>query len=587
MMHIPNRSLRLGITWALIAAFTVLATACAGLPVESPTPTPEIFIARTQAVPGTPIPAPSISGVALWGSSPVAGARVELRMPGWRATPGDPANTVAVTTAGADGRFAFEDAPAGDWTLVAIWPDGEESAGATPPANTESGQPVDTTIRMERKLTLEEPTGTTAGPTPMLRWSSLPEAAGYRVWIIDAGTTELVVNQDTSDPTFSVATPLTAGRTYQILVSALDAEGQPLANAQAEVTVTDAGAAVPQPSPAYALTLPPVCLQEGLATYFNLETGICFALPHGFAVADPAQLVGTITGQPAGQGPEPLFASLTVEVKPAEGKELATLVDEHLAQYSEIPVDITRTPITFAGAAAEVLDPVPGRLSSRQIVVSHGPEKFYILTLWPSFADTPAEQVNAEGQQAEADVDRLYEALLAGFAFLPPEGVPIADGVTVRQSCLSSEQAFVLRPAEGYCLALPQEFALLPQADGSLSMAGPALDQGPEPARASLAVTVKPAAGQTLRQIVDDYVDQLPPTEIPVKQTELSLGGEPAIRLDGVPSRNGTTEIMAVHNDTLYDLVFQPDPQGVPQAADDWQRLLDLTTGTFTFLEWQ
>ncbi len=98
---------------------------------------------------------------------------------------------------------------------------------------------------------------------------------------------------------------------------------------------------------------------------------------------------------------------------------------------------------------------------------------------------------------------------------------------------------------------------------------------------------MKPATGQTLRQLVDAYVDQLPPTEIPVKQTEISLGGEPAIRLDGVPSRNGTTEILAVHNDNLYNLAFDPDPQGVPQVTDDWRRLLDLTVGTFTFLEWQ
>ncbi len=54
-------------------------------------------------------------------------------------------------------------------------------------------------------------------------------------------------------------------------------------------------------------------------------------------------------------------------------------------------------------------------------------------------------------------------------------------------------------------------------------------------------------------------MDQLPPTEIPVKQTEISLGGEPAIRLDGVPSRNGTTEILAVHNDNLYNPAFDPD----------------------------
>lgn len=570
----------------IVLGVGLLVTACAVVPVEPPTPTPEIFIARTQVVPGTPIPAPSIAGVVLWGAEPVAGARVELRVPGWRADPDAAGSVVAETTTGADGRFTFAEPPAGDWTLVGIWPDGEESAGATPPANTEGGEPVDTIIRMERRLTLDEPAaGAAVSATPALRWQSLPEATGYRVWVIDAGTTELVVNQGTSDTALTVETPLTAGRKYQVVVSALDAEGQPLANAQAEITVAED--AVPQPSPANTLTLPPVCLQERLATYFNLETGVCFALPEGFAVADPEQQVGTIVGQPASQGPEPLFASLTVEVKPAEGRDLAALVEEHLKQYADVPVEITRTPVTFGGEPAEVLDPVPGRLSSRQILVVHGPEKFYVLTLWPSFADTPAEQVNAEGQQAQADVDRLFETLSASFAFLPPTGVPIADGITIGQSCLSAEQAFVLRPAEGYCLALPQGFALGAQGDGSLVINGPALDQSPEPVRASLSVTVKPAEGKTLAEIVDAYVDTLPPTETPVQRTETSLGGEPAIRLDGVPSRGGTTEIMAVHNDNLYSLAFQPDPQGVMEAAEDWQRLFELATSTFTFTEWE
>ena len=43
---------------------------------EPPTPTPEVFIPRTVVVPDGPM----VSGRVLWASTPVAGARVELRI---------------------------------------------------------------------------------------------------------------------------------------------------------------------------------------------------------------------------------------------------------------------------------------------------------------------------------------------------------------------------------------------------------------------------------------------------------------------------------------------------------------------------
>ncbi len=39
-----------------------------------------------------------------------------------------------------------------------------------------------------------------------------------------------------------------------------------------------------------------------------------------------------------------MFAGLTLEIRSAEGKSLAALVDEYLKQYEELPVDIHREP---------------------------------------------------------------------------------------------------------------------------------------------------------------------------------------------------------------------------------------------------
>ena len=112
-----------------VVVFAALAGACAAVPASPP--------ANTATLPAVSTPASGVEirGVVLWGANPVAGARVDARKPDWRANPAAD-STIATTTSGEDGSFVFADVPAGEWTLVASWPTGEESAGATPPVDT-------------------------------------------------------------------------------------------------------------------------------------------------------------------------------------------------------------------------------------------------------------------------------------------------------------------------------------------------------------------------------------------------------------------------------------------------------------------
>jgi hypothetical protein len=43
---------------------------------------------------------------------------------------------------------------------------------------------------------------------------------------------------------------------------------------------------------------------------------------------------------------------------------------------------------------------------------------------------------------------------------------------------------------------------------------------------------------------------------------------------------------MAVHQDNLYDLNFQPDLQAFPQAEADLTRLYNAVVDSFTFTKW-
>jgi hypothetical protein len=170
-----------------------------------------------------------------------------------------------------------------------------------------------------------------------------------------------------------------------------------------------------------------------------------------------------VRGPATSAGPEPLFALLTVESVPYQGVDLAPFVDEYLKTNvpEGFPAEVQRKQISIGGIAAEMLEPVPGRLSSRVVFVDYSPQHFFIFTFWPSFADTPAGQVNAEGQLAQRDMDRLFELVAATFAGLPPAGVEMAPDwrVEVAESCLPVGRPLYIDTNDRYCFAFPAGLA--------------------------------------------------------------------------------------------------------------------------------
>ena len=74
---------------------------------------------------------------------------------------------------------------------------------------------------------------------PVLRWQPLDEAFQYRVWVIDAGTTELMMDERTEQTQFEVTTPLIPGRIYQWLVQALGEDDALLGELNSTFTYAD------------------------------------------------------------------------------------------------------------------------------------------------------------------------------------------------------------------------------------------------------------------------------------------------------------------------------------------------------------
>lgn len=173
----------------------------------------------------------SISGRVTWAGEPVAGATVELRM-------GE--GVAATTTTGADGIYTLGRLAAGDYVLWGIWPDGTEggSSGSVQVTAGEALTGVD--IPVHKQMEMVAPTsGERVTAPPALAWVGFPGAAAYRVLVINAGTTELITDEQTIDTTLTVSQPLAAGQTYTWVVQALNANGDMLAELTSEFAVTE------------------------------------------------------------------------------------------------------------------------------------------------------------------------------------------------------------------------------------------------------------------------------------------------------------------------------------------------------------
>ncbi len=226
-----HRTLASLMLWIVVA---LLLIGCGTTPPASnePTQEPEALPLPDEAEATTSVTAGSVSGTAFWGQTPLPGALIELRADDWRVTGDETA--VAQAAAGPDGQFVITDVPAGEWSVVARWPEGELSEGGTPVVVVSEGQAVtDVVVRLERAMSLLEPELSQPGSvTPTIRWETLAGIDVYRVLLIDMGTTEAVVQELVEGDSLTVAEGLLQpSRSYTLVISGMSSdETQTLAN---------------------------------------------------------------------------------------------------------------------------------------------------------------------------------------------------------------------------------------------------------------------------------------------------------------------------------------------------------------------
>jgi hypothetical protein len=157
---------------------------------------------------------------------------------------------------------------------------------------------------------------------------------------------------------------------------------------------------------------------------------------------------------------------------------------------------------------------------------------------------------------------------------------------TLPASCLPGDQSLApyVDPGGRYCLLFPNHFRIGDVTLDRTNFYGPPLDQSLEPLFASLALQVEGAAnGRDLSQVVDEFV-QANAQGLPVTRRPITLGGEPAEVVEGVPGRLLSWQVFVIHADTVYHLSLFPMDPGVPQVEPDTQAVWQAVSTSLTFM---
>ena len=179
---------------------------------------------------------PGVSGVARWGTTPIEHAIVELRTGDWRVNP----NAVLQrATTDPEGRYFMANPPAGDYVMCGLFPDGAQERSTCTPVHIEVGQDVaGIDVMLLGTVGIVAPSvDALIVAQPTLSWASFPNAAQYEVFVIDAGTTELLHHEFVTDTHFTVRATLQPGHNYDWVVNAVAANGGLLADGESRFVV--------------------------------------------------------------------------------------------------------------------------------------------------------------------------------------------------------------------------------------------------------------------------------------------------------------------------------------------------------------
>jgi hypothetical protein len=162
-----------------------------------------------------------------------------------------------------------------------------------------------------------------------------------------------------------------------------------------------------------------------------------------------------------------------------------------------------------------------------------------------------------------------------------PQAMPVASACPVP----TKETLSFQHEAAGYCLLYPNGY-LVQQLyeEGTLLLP----DANPAAAQASVVIEVGDAVNHSVAQIADEVITMVyaswPDWEF--ERTEgFTVGGEAAIMLDPLPGRELTRQVLFVHDNRLFRLIFFPSDPEQADALAKMEALYSTVINSFTFAD--
>jgi hypothetical protein len=174
-------------------------------------------------------------------------------------------------------------------------------------------------------------------------------------------------------------------------------------------------------------------------------------------------------------------------------------------------------------------------------------------------------------------------ATLTPEVFNPLDPSPTASDSDLPLTCQVTDLNVYIDRAAGFCFAYPIHFTLGDQPSDAPEVMSPALEDSLESVRVSLGITTHPIPeGSELTSLVDAYLTTFPNPPWPITRETLTLGSEPAEKLEPIPGLLSSRVVLTLHGNTLYTLHFHP--VDVEIAKPDLDALYQTVTGSFAFL---
>lgn len=150
-----------------------------------------------------------------------------------------------------------------------------------------------------------------------------------------------------------------------------------------------------------------------------------------------------------------------------------------------------------------------------------------------------------------------------------------------------SDEVSYTNEAHGYCLLYPAGFTVRNPEPNPIVIHGPNYAEGSEPLSGFLNIqVVEPARGRSAAQVSDELLTKFQGMEdITIERVDSLLGGEPAVEIIGMPGQALSWQVVTIHDDQVYLLVFSPLGEEYGQVFTDMQSLYDTVMRSFTFVD--